>query len=353
MTALQSITHIQGAKPREEWIDYLRGIGIILMFIGHSTIWTPIVNWIYGFHMPLFFMLSGFLFNRQKWAEAGFGRFALARLKNYIIPYFIWCAICFVINLPLLYVSFRHDNLPLAVLQNLGWIVTSVRVDGVFLPQNCTALWFLTCLFLSQLVFYGLVQCKPLWQCVLSAAFIAINYAMNDFKAPILPWHFEVSLIGAIFMLIGYTIKEKQLIDQAKSAIIPVSMILVSSVIILLNGSKDIYYRNYGYDLTLFMIAAVMISYAFMWICKSMHALYGKSIVCTLGVYSIIAMALNYSINRYTRGAYQIIEQLTGLGMQWVEYPLFIINIAISLLAVLIYQKLVSRNQKYRILIGK
>ena len=176
---------------------------------------------------------------------------------------------------------------------------------------------------------------------------------MNYFKAPILPWHFEVSLIGAIFMLIGYTIKEKQLIDQAKSAIIPVSMILVSSVMILLNGSKDIYYRNYGHDLTLFMIAAVMISYAFMWICKSMHALYGKSIVCTLGVYSIIAMALNYSINRYTRGAYQIIEQLTGLGMQWVEYPLFIINIAISLLAVLIYQKLVSRNQKYRILIGK
>ena len=66
-------------KPREEWIDYLRGVGIILMFIGHTSVWSPIVKWIYGFHMPLFFMLSGFLFNKQKWYGIGYEKFFVSR----------------------------------------------------------------------------------------------------------------------------------------------------------------------------------------------------------------------------------------------------------------------------------
>ena len=353
MSLTKNTKYNEGTKQREEWIDYLRGIGIILMFVGHTSVWNPIVKWIYGFHMPLFFMLSGFLFNKQKWSEVGYKKFAITRFKNYIIPYFIWCVICFIINLPMLYISYRNNNFPLAVIQNLGWIATSVRVDGVFLPQNCTPLWFLTCLFLSQLVFYWLVRCKPIWQCVLSSAFIAINYVMNYYKAPILPWHFEVSLIGSTFMLIGYYIKEKRLIDKIKNIIVPISMILVSSAIIMLNGSKDIYYRRYGYHLLVFMVGSVMMGYSFMWMCKSMKSLYYKNIACKLGIYSIIAMALNYSINRYTRGAYQVIDKLTGINMHWVEYPLTIINIAICLFVIYIFQKLVSKNKRLSILIGK
>lgn len=340
-------------KPREEWIDYLRGVGIILMFIGHTSVWSPIVNWIYGFHMPLFFMLSGFLLNKQKWYGIGYKKFLVSRFKNYIIPYFIWCGICFIINLPLLYYSYRHNNFPLAVIQNLGWIITSVKVDGVFLPQNCTALWFLTCLFLSQQVFYWLVKCRPVWQCVLSLVFIAMNYVMNYFKVPILPWHFEVSLVGSIIMLAGYYIREKQLIDKIKHIIVPASMIIISSAIIMLNGSKDIYYRSYGYDLIVFMVCSIMMGYSFMWICKSMNALYFKRVICKLGIYSIIAMGLNYSINRYARAVYQIADKLTGINMNWVEYPLTIINIAICLLAIFVYQKLVAKNKRFSILIGK
>ena len=152
---------MNGIKQREEWIDYLRGIGIVLMVTGHAWIWHLFNNkWIYGFHMPLFFILSGFLFNRQKWSERGFGKFAAARFRNFIIPYFLWCAICFVINLPLLYINYRHSNILLAVIKNLGWIATSISFDGVFLQENCTPLWFLTCLFLSQLAFYLLVNCN-------------------------------------------------------------------------------------------------------------------------------------------------------------------------------------------------
>lgn len=88
-----------GMNTREGWIDYLKGLGIILMIIGHSSIYQPVIKWIYGFHMPLFYMLSGYLFNRDKWFDKGYGSFLKARAKAYLVPYLIWCIICFVINM--------------------------------------------------------------------------------------------------------------------------------------------------------------------------------------------------------------------------------------------------------------
>ena len=353
MASLQGEKYTNETKPREEWIDYLRGIGIVLMVAGHASIWRPVNKWIFGFHMPLFFILSGFLFNRQKWLERGFWKFAAARFRNYIIPYFLWCAICFVINLPLFYIDYRHSNMLLAAIKNLGWIATSIYVEGVFVPLNCTALWFLTCLFLSQLAFYLLVNCKPLWQCVWVVVFIAINNVMNYFKAPVLPWHLDVALIGSVFMLIGYYIKEKTLLDKIRAIIIPVLMIIAASVIIMWNDKVDMYFRQYGKDLLIFIIQAALMCYALMWICRSMHTLYLKNLFCTFGRYSIIVMALNVVTNSYARRVYGFVGRRIGVDLHWVEYPLLFISLAFYFLVILLYQKLVEKNNKFSILTGK
>ena len=53
-------------SKRELWIDILRGIGILLVVLGHTN--PPFKRIIYSFHIPLFFILSGFLWNdRRKW----------------------------------------------------------------------------------------------------------------------------------------------------------------------------------------------------------------------------------------------------------------------------------------------
>ena len=352
-SAQETLITDQTAKPREDWIDYLRGIAILLMIIGHTSVYDPIRMWIYGFHMPLFFMISGLLFNKTKWHAVGYRQFLITRVKNYLIPYFLWCGICFLINLPMLYYTYRDDNFPSALLQNLGWIATSVRVDGVFLPQNCTPLWFLTCLFLSQQVFYWLLKCKPVWQFVLCGVFIAINYIMNLFQMPILLWHFEVSLIGAVFMLLGYSIREKKLLENIKNPWIILAMFIGSSVLIMITGFKDLYYRLYGTDLTLYMISAAIMCYTVIWTCKSFKTLYLKTIICSLGMYSVIAMALNYSINRYVRAAYQTVSNLSGINLDWMEYPLILINIVICLAAIAGYRKLATKHQGIRVFIGR
>lgn len=52
---------------RIDWIDLTKGIAIFLMVCGHTSIPLPISNWIWSFHMPLFFIISGILFNATKY----------------------------------------------------------------------------------------------------------------------------------------------------------------------------------------------------------------------------------------------------------------------------------------------
>ncbi len=47
-------------RSRIEWVDIAKGIGIILVIIGHvNTFNSSVKEWIYSFHMPLFFILAG------------------------------------------------------------------------------------------------------------------------------------------------------------------------------------------------------------------------------------------------------------------------------------------------------
>lgn len=48
-------------KIRENWIDFLKGIAILCVIAGHSNLSAEATNIIYMFHMPIFFIISGYL----------------------------------------------------------------------------------------------------------------------------------------------------------------------------------------------------------------------------------------------------------------------------------------------------
>lgn len=49
-------------NKRIAWIDIAKGLGILFVVIGHVRTISFIHDWIYLFHMPLFFLLSGIVF---------------------------------------------------------------------------------------------------------------------------------------------------------------------------------------------------------------------------------------------------------------------------------------------------
>ena len=55
---------MKGSKRLEE-IDILKSIGIILMVMGHIGFSGIFDHYIHSFHMPMFYIISGFLYKKQ------------------------------------------------------------------------------------------------------------------------------------------------------------------------------------------------------------------------------------------------------------------------------------------------
>lgn len=49
-------------RQRDHSVDILKGIGILLVIIGHCDLFAVFRSIIYSFHMPLFIILSGYFF---------------------------------------------------------------------------------------------------------------------------------------------------------------------------------------------------------------------------------------------------------------------------------------------------
>lgn len=89
-------------SQRENWIDIAKGLGISLVVYGHvqrglikahiikdSPTWQFLDTLIYSFHMPLFFLLSGYflLAGLRKYGAAGLlGN----KFKSLVYPYILW-----------------------------------------------------------------------------------------------------------------------------------------------------------------------------------------------------------------------------------------------------------------------
>ena len=79
---------------RNSNIDIAKGIAIILMVMGHSSCPTELYKAIYSFHMPLFYILSGYFLNKDPLTDTR--SFLLNKWKKLAIPLII-CGIISVL----------------------------------------------------------------------------------------------------------------------------------------------------------------------------------------------------------------------------------------------------------------
>ena len=81
---------------RLSFIDITRAFAILLIVFGHvivhnfNTYW--LFNIIYSFHVVLFFIISGYLYNREKSDK----EFIIKKFLTLIIPYFIFAFVFFI-----------------------------------------------------------------------------------------------------------------------------------------------------------------------------------------------------------------------------------------------------------------
>jgi fucose 4-O-acetylase-like acetyltransferase len=69
---------------RNKTIDCMKGLTIILMVIGHMHLNSYVDKYIYSFHMPLFFIVSGCLYKPGKLSL----NYVKKKAQNLLLPYF-------------------------------------------------------------------------------------------------------------------------------------------------------------------------------------------------------------------------------------------------------------------------
>jgi len=82
------MTDISLNNKRFEILDIAKGIGIFLVVFAHVNYTPFLLAYIYSFHMPIFFVFSGMLFNRDKYDN--FLCFLKRRIKTLIYPYLLF-----------------------------------------------------------------------------------------------------------------------------------------------------------------------------------------------------------------------------------------------------------------------
>lgn len=126
-------------RNRDASLDCLRGIGIILVIVGHFFHNEIIRIFIYSFHMPLFFILSGYLFRFR--SGVSIVKYIKDRAAALLIPYLSMALINMVCSLVLNKGTGFQSNL-LAI---FFWVISdNFPIGG--------ALWYLVALFIMDIV---------------------------------------------------------------------------------------------------------------------------------------------------------------------------------------------------------
>lgn len=147
---------------RIEALDIAKGIGIILVIIGHMSS-SYLRDWIYSFHMPLFFILSGICFKTEKYPS--FLPFLKQRVRTLAIP---TLALYFIILL-------------LETLTGIKGFDLQQQLKGV----HPGVLWFLITLLFSELLYFPLSKLTVLWRIPLLFVLVStgVFFARNHITA--------------------------------------------------------------------------------------------------------------------------------------------------------------------------
>ena len=186
-----------GQTVRKEWIDICKGIGAILVVLGHIK-YTPDVLkiWIYSFHMPLFFFLAGYTYNEDKYHNLT--HLLKNKVRTLLIPYFIYYSVYLLLNIMMNISSGINWG---GVLRNVIGLILNIRGTEYGL-----GIWFIPCIFVSFIFMWMILRvCKENKQImIVGFAIFGGGILYSKIFEVTLPWAIDASLVATPIMILGY-----------------------------------------------------------------------------------------------------------------------------------------------------
>lgn len=235
---------VQKNSKRIEYLDVAKGIGIMTVVWAHAS--GPFSNYIYQFHMPFFFLISGYLFN----SKSSLQKFVYGKVKSLYIPFAVWNLLITFIKIIL-----RPQTLKYNLIRMLK-IMLTLEKDGQFFG----ATWFLGALFVVSVLYKVFDLCideKASKKWIMAAIFSLIGIAgfLIDFE-----YMLSRTMVLSMFYAIGYLIKqEKEKLKKIDNIVTCIICLLVF-IVIGRNNFANMGANEYG-NRILFVIGALAASY--------------------------------------------------------------------------------------------
>lgn len=222
------INHYKMKGNRRTDIDVLRGIAIFLVIFGHITHISVLRTYIWGFHIPLFFFVSGYLFNSSKYASSI--DFIKAKIKSLVIPYVFFYLFTFAYWV----IIERHTRGADLTIQSqlIGMFYGTYDLRYMYFNG---ALWFLPTLFSMELLYWTIVKTiKNNYLVFVIMLSLSVLGMLFREKIGWLPWGLCPAIIGGVFLCFGNLCNSVKLCVQNSIKWIVVVLICVLMQLVLL-----------------------------------------------------------------------------------------------------------------------
>lgn len=337
-------------QQRIEAVDILRGIGIIIMIMGHIGFGDTFDLYIHAFHMPLFFFVSGYFVSEESVSSE---LYIVKKGRTLLIPYYAFASIFIVIKFILEYGK------------DVDWMEQFYRI--FFYPTAgmpiAGALWFLMALFWSDVIFHFLHKLFYkndwiLWGASLIVGMIGM--AVSSIRGIRFPWALDAAMTGVSFLGTAYFMKQKKETFMVRNLFrmkFPIFLLsaIVNGYLIFYNGMINMRKGEYSI-LPLTYLNAILAILLFWNIASWIENLknirgfgLGEKIVKEIGSNSLIFVCTNQVVIKMIKHRWiKVITEDTLL--------LFLINRVLTLLSVcfICYVCMVLiENSRLRILTGK
>ncbi len=228
--------------PRERlpWLDNAKALGVIALFYGH-LVENVFLNHgplgflqyklIYSFHIPLFFVLSGYIAGQP---GPNIHAFIRSKFMSRIVPFLFFN----LLLIPAFLVKGHVTGDAFGMKQLLTGLVLLIRGTPLFDPMT----WFLVCLFSVEMIHFFLSPAlKDKWS--RTAAFMVLFYLagwMISWKRPLVAgvlqvgdsWWIYEAVLAYSFYLFGRLASSSNVLESRKHPSLNVWLFILSAAVL-------------------------------------------------------------------------------------------------------------------------
>lgn len=314
------------ANNRNIALDIAKGIGILLVIVGHTAGMKHICQeLIYSFHMPLFFIIAGYLYHRQD-----IKTLAAKSTKRLLLPWIVALLLQVVLCL------FLGDKTEAWGYAQSILFPDGTREDNMLWAgiHSSGAVWFLPALFWCRIIYAAIEQRLGNRSIYVSIPLTIIAVLLGRFVLN-LPFAIQMGCSALVFYEMGYRTKTHEVLNKGKLRwgvllFIPLWIFYERYV------TFEMFWYQYGWTYPTDVIVAFAATYSLVvastfiarmgWLSRGFEWL-GKNSLYILCTHTLMLIVLGYTS-----------EWLPSNG--WL---IMLINMCLSVLLAVVYVKVKER----------